>query len=432
VAVYPTGIMPRKAVAGPAGTPAESLVFVTNYLGETLSIVDTNSNTSFEYEVGDLSRPFPDSDAERGEMFVNTNVFSVDQDTACMSCHIYDTSDARGWGAGQAIAQMNDGKMVNGGLLGIPQIKNLFATQPFYFEGTHTCFDAQFDDAREHVALQGFVNPNPQGDYTQVFHPLPEDQRPFEHEEIQDKMSTDQWGPFYHDLMERRDEMIRRKSMEYFGKAFNFRDFQRFIGEFQAVETKLMPNPFDQNHPSVQRGKRLFNDLAVGCVICHKPPQFTDKSLALYNNRERVLPSLISFTPRELAFTLIGPHWMDTINGHERDLEYWEPGRAERTQGMVTSFPLRGLFDRPFAFLHHGRAISVRETFASPDHYSLRKFKYMPLRGSERLRPNGRERGFNELSFPDERTYMLDTHGATSHLNARQVQDLENFLLSIE
>jgi DNA-binding beta-propeller fold protein YncE len=432
VAVYPTGIMPRKAVAGPQGTLAEGLVFVTNYLGETLSIIDTRNNTSFEYTVGDLSRPFPDSNAERGEMFVNTNVFSVDQDTACMSCHIYDTSDARGWGAGQAIAQMHDGKMVNGGLLGIPQIKNLFATQPFYFEGTHTCFDAQLDDAREHVALQGFVNPNPQGDYTDVFHPLPEDQRPFEHEEIQDKMSTDQWGPFYHDLMERRDEMIRHRSMEYFGKAFNFRDFQRFIGEFQAVETKLMPNPFDQNHPSVLRGKRLFNDLAVGCVICHPPPAFTDKTRALYHNRERVLPSLISFTPRERAFTLVGPHWMDTINGYERDLEHWEPGRAEREQGMVTSFPLRGLFDRPFAFLHHGRAISVRETFASPDHYSLRKFKYMPLRGSERMRPNGRERGFNELSFLNERTYMLDTHGATSHLNARQVQDLENFLLSIE
>jgi len=432
VAVYPTGVMPRKAVAGPLGTPAEGLVFVTNYLGETITVVDTRNGTSFEYEVGDLARPFPDSDAERGEMFVNTHVFSIDQDTACMSCHIYDTSDARGWGAGQAIAQMKDGKMVNGGMLGIPQIKNLFATQPFYFEGTHTAFDGQFDDAREHVALQGFVNPNPLGDYTRIFHPTPEDQRPAEHEEIQDKMSTDSWGPFYHDLMERRDEMIRQRTMDYFGKAYNFRDFQRFIGEFQAAETKLLPNPYDQKNPSVLRGKRLFNDLAVGCVICHQPPQFTNKSESLYHNRERVLPALISFTRRELAFTLIGPHWMDTINGYVRDLEQWEPGRAERKQGMVTTFPLRGLFDRPFAFLHHGRAMSVRETFASPDHYSLRKYTYMPRRGHETVRTTGRERGFNELSFLKERTYMLDTHGATSHLNARQVQDLENFILSIE
>ena len=432
VAVYTTGIMPWDVAAGPAGTPAEGLVFVSNFMGETISVIDTKAGTAEEYVVGDLSRPVPDSDAERGEMFVNTCIFSVDQDTACMSCHIYDLSDARGWGAGQAIAQMKDGKMVNGGLLAIPQIKNLFATQPFYFEGTHTCFDAQFDDAREHVALQGFIGANPHGDFTKIACPIPEDKRPKEHEEIQDKMSTASWGHAYHDLMERRDEMIRQLSMKYFGKAFNFRDFQRFIGEFQAVETKLWPNPYDQYHPSVLRGRMLFNDLAVGCVVCHAPPQFTNKTEILYHNEERVLPSIISFTRREKAFTLVGPHWMDTANGFKRDLEYWETGRVEREQGMVTTFPLRGMFDRPFAFLHHGRAMSIRETFAAPDHYSLRKYKYNPLRGGEEVRPNGHERGFNELSFLKERMYMMDTHGATSHLNARQVEDLENFMLSIE
>ncbi len=220
--------------------------------------------------------------------------------------------------------------------------------------------------------------------------------------------------------------------MRYFGKAFDFRDFQRFIGEFQVAETRLMPNPFDQRSPSVARGRLLFNDLGVGCAVCHKPPQFTDKGEALTHNKERVLPSLISFTPREKSFTLVGPHYMDTANGYVRDLEGWEPGGVEKKQGEVTTFPLRGLFDRPFAFLHHGRAISVRETFASPDHYSLRRFKYAPLRGGEPIRPGAKERGFNELSFLKEKTFMLDTHGATSHLNAQQVQDLENFLLSIE
>ena len=163
-----------------------------------------------------------------------------------------------------------------------------------------------------------------------------------------------------------------------------------------------------------------------------KRPRTTDKSNSLYHNAERALPSLITFTRRENAFTLIGPHWMDSVNCYQRDLEYWEPARAERQQGMVTTFPLRGLFDRPFVFLHHGRALSVRETFAAPDHYSLRKYKYPPLRGGEDVRPDGRERGFNELTFLKEKTYMLDTHGGTSHLSAQQIQDLENFLLSIE
>jgi hypothetical protein len=432
VAVYPTGIMPREVVCGPEKTGAKGLLFVSNFLGETVSVIDRKSGESKEHVVGNLSRPFPDSNAERGQMFVNTAVFSVDGDTSCMSCHIYDTSDARGWGAGQAIAQTRDGKFVNGGSLAIPQIKNLFATQPFYFEGTHTCFDAQFDDAREHVALQGFLEPNPQGDFTRVSHPVPPAQRPKEHEEIQDKMSTDSFGDLYFDLRERRDEFIRRASMKYFGKAFNFRDFQRFIGEFQAAETRLMPNPYDPAHPSAVRGKRLFNRLDTGCVVCHSPPEFTNKSEILSNNHERVLPSIISFTRREKAFTLVGPHWMDSVNGYKRDLEYWEKGRVERQEGHMTVFPLRGLFDRPFSFLHHGRARSIREVIASPDHYALRKFKYPPLRGGEKIRENQRERGFNEISFIEERTYFPDTHGGTSHLSAVQIRDLENFLLTIE
>ncbi len=432
IAVYKTGIMPIDAVCGEKGTISENLMFVSNFLGETVSIIDTKSKESAEYVVGDLTRPFPDTNAERGQMFVDTAIFSVDKDTSCTSCHIEHMNDDRGWGAGQAIAQMRDGKFVNGGLLAIPQIKNLFAIQPFYFEGTHTCFDAQFDDAREHVALQGFLEKNPQGDFTDVWYPLPVNKRPKEHEEIQDKMTTDSFGDIYFDLGERRDEMIRKLSMKYFGKAYNFRDFQRFIGEFQAAETRLHPNPYDKNNPSVKRGKTLFTRLDVNCITCHKAPEFTDKSEELFNNHERVLPAITSFTRREKAFTLVGPHWMDRANNYKRDLEYWEEGRVERNQGDVTVFQLRGIFDRPFSFLHHGRAVSLREVIAAPDHYSLRKFKYPVLRGGEDVREGLRERGFNELSFLDEKTYIMDTHGGTSHLNTVQIQDLENFLLSIE
>jgi DNA-binding beta-propeller fold protein YncE len=432
IKVYKTGIMPKDVVCGIDGSVSENLLFVSNFLGETISIIDRNSKISKEYVIGDLSRPFPDTNAEHGEMFVTTAVFSVDKDTSCTSCHINHTNDARGWGAGQAIAQMKDGKFVNGGLLAIPQIKNLFAIQPFYFEGTHTCFDAQFDDAREHVALQGFLKENPQGDFTNVWYPVPVNKRKKEHEEIQDKMSTDSFGDIYLDLGERRDEMIRNLSMKYFGKAYNFRDFQRFIGEFQAAETRLHPNPYDKNNPSVIRGRRLFNRLDVNCITCHKAPEFTSKDEELFNNRERVLPAIISFTRREKAFTLVGPHWMDRANNFKRDLEYWDEGRVERNQGDVTVFQLRGLFDRPFSFLHHGRAVSIREVIASPDHYSLRKFKYPLLRGGEDVREGRLERGFNELSFIEEKTYVVDTHGGTSHLNVIQIQDLENFLLSIE
>lgn len=432
VAVYATGLRPSRVAVGPAGTPAAGLLAVANALGETVSLIDTRGGESVEVGVGDLARPFPDSDAERGEVFVTTNLFSVDGDTACVSCHIYGLSDGRGWGAGQAIGQLADGTFVNGGQLGIPALRNLFAVQPFYFEGTHTAYDAQLDDAREHMALQGFLRPNPHGDFTALRHPQPPEERLPEHEEIQDKMSAAPYGPLYLDLVERRDELVRQLSMRHFGKAYAFRDLQRFIGEYQAAETRLLPNPFDRRSPSVARGRLLFGNIAVGCAVCHAPPSFTNKGLALTNNAERTLPPQVSFSPREQAFTLVGPHWMDTVNGYARDLEPWEQGRVERQEGHTTTFALRGLFDRPFAFLHHGRALSLRESFATPDHYALRRFTYVPLTGDEVARPSGRERGFNERGLLPEHAYLLDTHGSTSQLTARQVQDLENFLLSIE
>ena len=432
VAVYETGIMPRRAVAGQPGTVAQNLVFVSNFLGETVTVVDTAQHTTETVAVGNLERPFPDTNAERGEMFVNTAIFSGDQDTACMSCHIYGTSDGRSWGAGQAIASTKSGQFVSGGLLAIPQLRNLFPIQPFYFEGTHTAFDAQLDDAREHMPLHAFLRPGPQGNFADIVDPRPPAERKPEHEEIQDKMSTAQYGAAYPDLLEKRDELTRRLTMRYFGKAFDFRDFQRFIGEYQVADARLMPNPFDSNNASVQRGKMLFNDLGVGCSTCHKPPNFTDKTEGLTHNRQRALPSLVSFTPREMTFTLISPSWMDTINGYVRDVEPWEPGRYKAKQGFMTTFQLRGLFDRPSTFLHHGKAMTLRESFAAPDHYSLRDYKYPLTRGQEALRPDNRERGHNELTFLAEKSYEIDTHGATSHLTARQVQDLENFLLSLE
>ena len=107
-------------------------------------------------------------------------------------------------------------------------------------------------------------------------------------------------------------------------------------------------------------------------------------------------------------------------------------GAGEKKARFSNNLPIAGTVRSSRAFLHHGKALSIRETFTAPNHYSLRKFKYCPLRGGEEVRPDGRERGFNELSFLTEKTYMPDTHGATSHLTARQIQDLENFLLSLE
>ncbi len=432
VAVYETGLGPRDVVVGRSGTAADGLVFVSNSLGETVTVVALATGATTEIVVGDLSLPVPATNAERGELFVHTSIFSVDQDTACLSCHPFDSGDGRSWGAGQVIGQLRDGQMVSGGLLAIPQMRGLFPIQPFYFEGTHTCFDGQFDDAREHVAAIDFVQALPGGDLTSLTHPVAPDERRIMHEELQEKVSVHDEGKRAWDLDERRDEWMRRQTMRYFGKAFVFSDFQRFIGEFQAAEARLLPNPYDQNNEAVLRGRALFNGTATGCGTCHPPPSFASKAQSLTHNREATLPSLVTMTRRDGTYTLMSPSFTDRLNGRTPDVQPWEEGRVEQEEGRFTTFQLRGLFDRPRSLLHHGRAISLREVLCTPDHEALGVFKFAPLRGGERIRPGGREKGFNETRRRGEGRYIVDTHGGTSHLNAHEIQDLVAMLLAIE
>lgn len=425
VQVWPVGLGPR-ALAFAGGR-----MVATAALGETMTILPREGKGR-TITVGNLSRPYPDSDAERGELFVVTAHFSADGDTSCTSCHLYGMGDGRGWAAGQAMVQFADGRLAGGGLLAIPQLRNLWDIQPFYFEGTHTAYEGQFDDAMEQLPLGAFRGITPQGDFRHLFSPLPPEKRPPLHEEIQEKMILKPWGADFFDLKERRDAFVRRRSQELSGKAFRFRDYQRFIGEYQAVRAGIVPNPFDARNPSVARGRGLFHSLATGCGVCHVPPSFTNKSEKLAPNREATLPGLVTFTRREKSFTLISPHSVDRINRVTRDLEPWEAGRAQREQGRLTTFQLRGIFDRPASFLHNGMALTLRESVMTPDHYSLEPFRYQPLTGGQPVRPQGREQGFNAIHIADEAGSILDSHGGTSHLTAREARDLINFMLAIE
>ena len=56
-------------------TPSEILSFVTNFLGETLTVIDKKLGSSKQYQVGDLTRPFPDTNAERGESLQHEYLF---------------------------------------------------------------------------------------------------------------------------------------------------------------------------------------------------------------------------------------------------------------------------------------------------------------------------------------------------------------------
>ncbi len=443
VKVYSTGMQPIGIAAGPAGTPAEGKIFVANFLGGSVSVIETGSGRSREVIVDPsvLRMPVPATNAERGEMFAHTALFSSDGDGSCVSCHYLDMGDGRPWGVSQVVGQEYlsardaEGQLVIGGTMTVPQMRGLFAIQPFFLEGVISAFEPR-SMIMEHAPADDFRLPTPQGDYTGIeAHYVLTGTA-----DIQSSM--DATTRFQATLEERRDEMFRRSSMRYFGKAFTLRDFQRFVGEWQIHEPRLLPNPYDQKNISVLRGRLVFEDPQVGCVSCHPPPHFARKDLS--GNRQQAFEPTVTLTVRDGSFTLIGMNRLDTINGYRRDLEPWDVGRTEQSQGHFTVFPLRGIWERPPIFLHNGMARTLHEVVATPGHPGLRTLKYEPRIGGVPERPGRREVGFNmtHLFATQEQRVKLhmqagarlgfDTHGGTSHLSAQEIDDLVNFLNSIE
>ena len=442
---FATGLNPRRLAMGPANTPAAGKLFVTNFLGGTLSIIDVQTGASREVVIDPsvTRRPVPDSNAERGELMVRLSLFSSDGDTSCTHCHTRDMGDGRPWGVSQVMGQEfikpgdTIGQFVIGGTMSPPQMRNLLAIQPFFFEGVLSVFEPR-SMIMEHTPSDDFSHENPGGDFTHLmahYHMQGVN-------DIQAKM--DSGTGFSSDLEERREAMFKALTMRHFGKAVTLRDFVRFIGEWQIHEPRLLPNPYDQTQVSVLRGKALFSDPQVGCVSCHPPPAFAKKDFPAQKNRQQAMVPQVMFTPRDGAFTLIGMNRLDYLNGTLRDLEPWDAGRCEERQGQLTTFPLRGIWDRPPTFLHSGIARNMREVIATPGHRALRRFTYEPLIGGNPERPRRMEVGFNQTYIVPQRSHKtrmhdlsrarvgLDTHGGTMHLRARQIDDLVNFVNSIQ
>ena len=85
-----------------------------------------------------------------------------------------------------------------------------------------------------------------------------------------------------------------------------------------------------------------------------------------------------------------------------------------------------------------------REVVATGGHPAVRQFQYVPLLGGVPDRRGRLEVGFNETVWYKERSKMasvffeagarigMDTHGGTSHLTGRDVDDIVNFMKTIE
>ncbi|MFC1744128.1 hypothetical protein ACFL35_09040 [Candidatus Riflebacteria bacterium] len=440
-----TGFAPMGIVAGKKGTPSAGKLFVANQLGGTLSIIDIKSGKSTEFVVDPsiLRRPVPDSSAELGECFAHSSIFSSDEDTSCIHCHHRDMGDTRPWSVSQVMTQeylrkdSDVGQLTIGSSMGTPQIKNLYENQPFFYEGVINGYEPT-SMIKEH---------NPSDDYSSAIPGYDQFTKINAHyflggaDDLQSAMDSD--STFNSDLEERCDAMFRRVSLKHFGKAYNLKDYSRFVGDWQLSEPRLFPNPYDQTNASILRGRELFFHMQLACANCHTPPNFTNKNRFRTGPNQAPGPQVL-FTIRDAAFTLISLNRMDAINKVPRDVEPWDAGRVQKT-GNITVFPLRGIWDRPAVFFHNGLCRTLRESVCVPGHLALRKFKYMPLQGGEPERPNGLEVGFNETVWYTEKSRMsalikmnfehrigFDTHGGTSQLTVIQVEDLVNFLLSIE
>ena len=135
------------------------------------------------------------------------------------------------------------------------------------------------------------------------------------------------------------------------------------------------------------------------------------------------IKALVTAAARDNVHTLISADRLDAIMGFTRDWDPADEGRIEEHEGFFVAPSLRGLWARPQDFLHHGRAVSLREVVATPDHPALRP---RTLNRRDPDRPVGWERGLNELDG------LIDTHGTTSHLSAWELECLLMYLVSIE
>lgn len=406
--VFDTGFKPSGIAA------AGSTLVVANHLQESVTFIDLETGATSGLSLSSLPEPFPSTDFERGEFFVQTSIFSVDQDQSCVHCHFRDTSDGKKWSVSQVMGQSRGGEERVGGSREVPDMRGLFHDVPFFTEGTLT-MDEPLTMIMEQNPLVDFQGPTPVGDFTGML-ATPEEEKKYSKSADAIVVATGKWsapGVKLADLMKRRELHFARISERYWGRAYSLRDCQKFVGAYQGVEPRLLANPEDPGDPMVVQGKAVFEDSRVGCTQCHPAPAFTDKKHP--NNMNKSFPPLVSPAPRDNVHTLVSADRLDAINGFVRPWDTGDKGRVEEREGFFVAPSLRGLWARPPRLLHHGRAVSLREVVCTPGHPALR-----PL-------PYGRhEQGLNE------RAGVPDTHGVTSHLTVWEIECLLRYLRSIE
>jgi hypothetical protein len=183
------------------------------------------------------------------------------------------------------------------------------------------------------------------------------------------------------------------------GIPLDFDGVTRSLGLFLLQRPRLLPNPNAAlDLASARRGRAIFESPSVGCASCHPLPLTTVTADFDPFGVPLRFPPLVTprRSPAGADVDRVTPGFLQTFNTAQQD-----------DGGIRFGVPqLRGIWDRAPRFLHDGRARSLREALATPGHPAL-------LPG---------ETGY------DETDGVLDTHGATSALDARELESLISFL----
>jgi DNA-binding beta-propeller fold protein YncE len=222
---WDVGFAPEGVAALPGGTVA----VVANRLGETVSIVNLVTDERVDIPVGNVSPPFPSTQAEIGEFFFfGTAPFSTDGDMSCSHCHPDAENDGKAWGVDVVLPF---------GRRSVMPMRNLFETKPLLIEGV-------FDENDFSLEMEGIS-------FRRDFHETS-----------------------YTLQVQRRDEFYRQVSRELIGREVGFDEMVLAVGAFLVVEPRLLPSPFSKDTPQVERGRALYFRPDVGCAACHPPPTF--------------------------------------------------------------------------------------------------------------------------------------------------------------
>ncbi len=423
-ALYPTGHAPIDVVAAPDGA-----AYVVDRLGESVTVIAAAAAPGAPRErivVGDVSGgEFPSTDVELGELFnAVTAPLTVDGDQSCVHCH-------RDGGNLDRVVAMPLQVDRRWGSRQVQAYRGAFDTRPWFLE-------AAMDEKNFFPVLNEFnrkenfcceeTDPLIWSRYPTVTTCLaaPEtagcDHVLHCQETPPPECATRRYGsPFA-----RRDAFFLAAAERLAGRATTFGDslvlagtdqpipldfdgITRAIGLFLLAAPRLPPNP---NAPldlvAAARGREVFLRAEVGCASCHPLPVTTitiEPDFSPSGLPPRFPPVITpTLDPDGRPADLITQGFRDTFT-------VGALGSTEQgPEGIHLGVPqLRGIWDRASRFYHDGRSHSLREALLPPGHPALA--------------PG--ERGANE------RHGVIDTHGATSQLDAAAVEDLIAFLLTL-